>query len=181
MNVRHAHSHLHVLRVGHAGAVRARRPAAARLDGRVTPRAGPVGAATFALALLAYPAFLLFGYAPAEVGGSRLPLGVMAAELNVLAWYVFVAFYRPARRGAPPSPVLRLFDLAVFFLVLATLGAWGLPVLQATGVGGAALKTALTHLFLDAFSEGWFVFGVLGLAAAEAGGTVGRAGRNALG
>lgn len=168
-NVRHAHSHL--MYFGWATpalfALVARRVSG--LGGRPMPRAGLVVGVTFALALLAYPPFLLFGYAPAEVGGARLPLSVMAAGLNVLAWYGFVAVYVRARREAPPSPAMRLLDLALFFLVLATLGAWGLPVLQATGAGGPALKTALTHLFLDAFSEGWFVFGVLGLAAAEVG------------
>ena len=184
-NVRHAHSHL--MYFGWATpalfALIARR--LPDLGGRAMPRVGLVVGLTFAMALLAYPAFLLFGYAPVEVGGARLPLSVTAAGLNVLAWYAFVVGYRRARRDAPgacpgPDPgssALRLFDLAVYFLVLATLGAWGLPVLQATGFAGPALKTALTHLFLDAFSEGWFVFGVLGLAAAEAGAASGTGGR----
>ena len=167
-NVRHAHSHL--MYFGWATpalfALIARRLPG--LGARAMPHAGRVVGAAFALALLAYPPFLLFGYAPAEIGDARLPLSVMAAGFNVIVWYAFAVGYRRARRDAPPSPALRLFDLAVFFLVLATLGAWGLPVLQATGEGGPALKTALTHLFLDVFSEGWFVFGVLGLAAAEA-------------
>ena len=168
-NVRHAHSHL--MYFGWVTpalfALLARR--LPDLGGEAMPRAGAVVGATFALALLAYPPFLLFGYAPAEVGAARLPLSVMASGLNVITWYAFVALYLRARRRAPSSLALLLVDGAVFFLVLATLGAWGLPVLQATGAGGAALKTALTHLFLDAFSEGWFVFGVLALAVAEAG------------
>lgn len=102
-----------------------------------------------------------------EVGGARPPLSVIASALNVLAWYAFAALYGRARRGAPGSGALRVLDLAVLFLVLSTMGAWGLPVVVATG-GADALKAALTHLFLDAFSEGWFVLGVLGLAAAEA-------------
>src|SRR5690606_9264113 len=54
--------------------------------------------------------------------------------------------------------------------VLATLGAWGLPAMQVFGVESPALMGALTHLFLDLFSEGWFVLGVLGLLAAEVSG-----------
>jgi hypothetical protein len=166
-NVRHAHSHamyfgwvtpaLMVL-VAH------RLPS---LGARPMRGAGIAVGAAFATALVAYPPFLLFGYAPAIVGAARLPLSVMTAGFNVLAWYGFVGLYVRARRGAPPSLALRLFDLALFFLVFATLGAWGLPVLQATGVESHALKAALTHLFLDVFSEGWFGLGVLGLAAAE--------------
>jgi hypothetical protein len=62
---------------------------------------------------------------------------------------------------------VRLFDLAVFFLVLATMGAWGLSALQLVGHNGVALRMALTHVFLDIFSEGWFVLGVLGLAVSH--------------
>jgi hypothetical protein len=167
-NVRHAHSHL--MYFGWAtpalmALVALRLP---QLGGRHVPRIGVVIGAAFAAALLAYPPFLLFGYAPAVIGGARLPLSVVGAGLNVLAWYAFAALYVRARRGAPSSLPLRLCDLALCFLVLATLGAWGLPVLQATGSESVALQTALTHLFLDVFSEGWFVLGVLGLAAAEA-------------
>ncbi|MEP0546939.1 MAG: hypothetical protein ABJF88_08405 [Rhodothermales bacterium] len=167
-NVRHAHSHL--MYFGWAtpalfALIAYRLP---HLGGRPMPGAGLVIGATFVLALLAYPPFLLFGYAPAVIGDARLPLSVVAAGLNVLAWYAFAALYARARRAAPSSLGLWLFDLALFFLVLATLGAWGLPALQVVGSENIALKTALTHLFLDVFSEGWFVFGVLGLAATEA-------------
>ena len=167
VNVRHAHSHL--MYFGWATpalfALIARRLPA--LGGREVPHVRRVIGATFALALLSFPSFLLFGYGPAEVGGARLPLSVIASALNVLAWYAFAAVYLRARRDAPPSPALRVLDLAVLFLVLSTMGAWGLPVVVATD-GSDALKAALTHLFLDAFSEGWFVLGVLGLAAVQA-------------
>ena len=168
-NVRHAHSHL--MYFGWATpalfALIARR--LPRLGGRPIPRAGLVVGVTFGLALLSYPPFLLYGYTPARIGTAELPLSVMAAGFNVLTWYAFAGLYRQARRGAPPSLPLRLFDLALCFLVLATLGAWGLPVLLLTGSESPALMSALTHVFLDVFSEGWFVLGVLGLAAAEAG------------
>ncbi len=95
---------------------------------------------------------------------------MIASGLNVFAWYAFVYVYVRARRygprGAESLPV-RLFDLSLWFLVLATLGAWGLPAMQVFGIENPALMTALTHLFLDLFSEGWFVLGVLGLVAAE--------------
>jgi hypothetical protein len=166
-NVRHAHSHTMYfgwVTPALMALVTYRLPA---LGARPMRRAGLVIGIAFATALVAYPPFLLFGYAPAFFGDVRLPLSVMAAGFNVLAWYAFAGLYVAARRGAPSSPALRLFDLALFFLVFATLGAWGLPVLQAVDAENHALKAALTHLFLDVFSEGWFALGVLGLAAAE--------------
>ena len=166
-NVRHAHSHAMYfgwVTPALMALIAHRLPA---LGARPMRREGLVIGIAFATALVAYPPFLLFGYAPAIFGGARLPLSVMAAGFNVLAWYAFVGLYVRARRGAPPSLALRLFDLAVFFLVFATLGAWGLPVLQAVGGEHHVLKAALTHLFLDVFSEGWFGLGVLGLVAAE--------------
>src|SRR5690606_33129778 len=109
------------------------------LGGRPVPRIGLVVGATFGLALLAYPPFLLYGYTSAQIGSAELPLGVMAAGLNVLTWYAFAVLYVRARRGAPPSLPLRLLDLALCFLALATLGAWGLPVLQFSGRESPAL------------------------------------------
>ncbi|HUF10973.1 MAG TPA: hypothetical protein VMO47_16755, partial [Rhodothermales bacterium] len=131
------------------------------------PKLGPAVGLAFLTALVAYVPFLLFGYAPATFGAARLPLSMIAAGVNVLAWYWFVAIYLRARRVDASSIAVRLFDLAVFFLVLATLGAWGLSGMQLVGHDDVALRMALTHVFLDIFSEGWFVLGVLGLAASE--------------
>ncbi len=130
-------------------------------------KVGPAIVLAFVTALLSYVPFLLYGYTPAVLGSTRLPLSMIGAGLNVMAWYWFVVLYVRARTADAPSPAIRLFDLAVFFLVLATLGAWGLSGLQIVGYDNLALRTALTHVFLDIFSEGWFVLGVLGLAAAE--------------
>lgn len=130
-------------------------------------KAGPAIFLAFVTALLSYTPFLLYGYTPAMLGSARLPLSMIGAGLNVIAWYWFVVLYVRARTADAPSPAIRLFDLAVFFLVLATLGAWGLSGLQIVGYDNLALRTALTHVFLDIFSEGWFVLGVLGLAASE--------------
>jgi hypothetical protein len=97
---------------------------------------------------------------------TALLASMIMAGFNVLAWYAYVVLYLRARSDGPSSIALRLFDLAVFFLVLATLGAWGLSVMQVLGIDELPLRVALTHVFLDIFSEGWFVLGVLGLAAA---------------
>ena len=163
-NVRHAHSHLMYFGWATPALMALMTHAMQRHTGRPMRGIGPVLAVVLALALLAYPAFLLWGYAPAVLGDVRLPLSVMAAGFNVIGWYAFAAVYARATRGLQRDTVLRLFDLALLFLVLSTLGAWGLPLSQAAGVASEALKAALTHLFLDTFSEGWFVLGVLGLA-----------------
>ncbi|HMB91930.1 MAG TPA: hypothetical protein VKP65_13840, partial [Rhodothermales bacterium] len=139
-----------------------------RRTGQAMRGVGPVLVLVLVLALLAYPPFLLWGYAPAVLGTARLPLSVMAAGFNVLGWYAFAIVYARATRGVQRDAVLWICDLALFFLVFSTLGAWGLPITQALGVGTEPLKAALTHVFLDTFGEGWFVLGVLGLAYAAA-------------
>ena len=123
------------------------------------------------LGLLAYVPFLLFGYNAAEIGRARLPLSVMAATLNVLAWYAFALVYRRGDlhrpvAGTPLSHPVWLWNAAVAFLLLATLGVIGLPVVILTGIGDPFWSLFFTHLFLDLFSEGWLVLGVLGLAYA---------------
>lgn len=166
-NVRHAHSHLMYFGWG--------TPALMVLIWRCLPTAVTaarvrafrwvVGGALVA-AILAYPPFLLFGYSSVQVGAARMPIAVVGAGLNIFAWYGFVGLYvvstwRQSRTGA-----LRLWDVAVGALVLATLGAWGLSLLPLLGVHNSLVATALTHVFLDLFSEGWFVLGGVGVVYA---------------
>ena len=166
-NIRHAHSH-----TMYFGWVTPALMAliAYRLPG---PGSGRIPGVRFVIGLafltaaLAYPPFLLYGYTSASIGGASLPLAMIMAGANVLSWYAYVLLYFRARSKRPSSIALRLFDLAVFFLVLATLGAWGLSFMQVLGLDSPALRLALTHVLLDIFSEGWFVLGVLGLAASE--------------
>lgn len=166
-NIRHAHSHLMYFGWGTPALMAL---LIAHLDRSgvtfgVRPLRWLFGAA-FAAALLAYPLFLLYGYQVVEVGDARLPLAMIAASLNVFVWYAFVALYVLVRRAAPQTRALRLWDFAVFFLVVATLGAWGLALLQPLGLDSVFASTLLVHVFLDLFSEGWFVLAVLGLAYA---------------
>lgn len=167
LNVRHAHSHLMYfgwVTPALMALIAAHLP---RLTGRaLSPWFGRVIALTIGLGLLAYVPFLLFGYSPAAVGGAELPLSVMAAALNVLAWYAFAWLYRRQARGAPPTRPLALWNAAVAFLLLATVGVIGLPVMVALGIQDALWSLIFTHIFLDLFSEGWFVLGGLGLAYA---------------
>lgn len=118
---------------------------------------------TLVMAVLAYPPFLLYGYRTAVIAGRALPLSVMAAGLNVLGWYVFAWQYRRATRGMPQTFTLHLWDTAVLFLLYASLGGWGLPLLTLLNIENPLLSVGLTHLFLDEFADGWFVLAILGL------------------
>lgn len=117
-------------------------------------------------AVLAYPLFLRFGYTPVQIGSARLPIAVVGASLNMVGWYGFVGLYVATTRALRRTVAIRLWDLAVLALVLATLGAWGLALVQPIGIESPILAMALTHVFLDLFSEGWFVLGVLGVGFA---------------
>jgi hypothetical protein len=167
VNVRHAHSHLMYfgwVTPALMGLIAAWLP---RFSGRPLSRhfQWAMGAAVIAAAL-AYVPFLLFGYQPAEIGGTRLPISVFAATLNVLAWYAYAFLYFKATRGATRVRALRFWDAALIFMILASFGAWGVAAVSRLGVEDPFWSLAMTHLFLDLFSEGWFVLAMLGLAYA---------------
>lgn len=164
-NVRHAHSHLMYF-----GWVT---PLLMVLIWRRLPARATVGrgrgirwvlGGIFAAAAIAYPLFFAFGYRPVAIGDGRMPIAVIGAGLNIFGWYGFVALYAWATRELPRTRPLQLWDMALTFMVLATLGAWGLSLLKPLGLHDPFWATALTHVFLDLFSEGWFVLGVLGVA-----------------
>jgi len=166
-NVRHAHSHL--MYFGWAT------PVLMALVWHYLPKDATrpydrafrwtVGA-TFAAAIVAYPLFLLYGYSAVDIGDTRMPIAVVGAALNILGWYGFVGLYALATQGHPRTPALQLWDMALTFLVLATLGAWGLSLLKPLGLHDPLVAKVLTHVFLDLFSEGWVVMGLLGVARA---------------
>lgn len=164
-NIRHGHSHL--MYFGWATPALMALIFASLL--RATGRAAGGGAnvlltVTFAASLLAYPAFLLFGYQPVQVGNAQLPLSTMASGLNVLVWYAFIFYYWKTTRGVARYMPLRLWDAALAFLFLSSLGAWGLALSAVAGITSPLVASALTHLFLDLFADGWFLLAVLGLA-----------------
>lgn len=163
LNVRHAHSHLMYF-----GWVTPALMAliASRLPAPPSRRLTGLLAAIIAAALAAYVSFLFTGYRPVAIGESSLPASTVLAGLNVLLWYGFVASYRRATRGLPRYPWLRYWDAALGFLVLASLGAWGLALANVVGLDEPLWSLALTHLFLDLFADGWFVLALLGLAYA---------------
>ncbi len=118
------------------------------------------------LAIAAYSAFMLWGYRPAAIGNLRLPISTIIASFNMVAWYGFIVVYWRATKGLVRSKPLRFWDAALAFMVLASLGAWGIAITVILDMRSPVLSAALTHLFLDTFSEGWFVLALLGLAYA---------------
>lgn len=164
-NLRHAHSHLMYFGWATPALMALILAGLPQMTGRVPgARAHVLLAATFAAALLAYPAFLLFGYRPAPVGSAQLPLATMAAGLNILAWYAFIFYYWRFTRGVARYLPIRLWDAALAFLFLSSLGAWGLAISTIAGIESPVVASALTHLFLDLFADGWFLLATLGLA-----------------
>lgn len=164
-NVRHAHSHLMYfswVTPALIALIAANLPAVTDrpLSGRFR---GPI-MFTLAGGLLAYIPFLLYGYGSATIGGRQVPLSVMAAVFNICGWYWFVWVFWQETRGIPRNYPLQLWDGALVFLVYASLGAWGLPVVTLLQVQDPFWSLALAHIFLDSFAFGWFILGLLGLA-----------------
>lgn len=164
-NLRHAHSHLMYFGWATPALMALILAGLPQMTGR-TPgrRAHTLLAATFAAALLAFPAFLLLGYRPAPVGAAQLPLATMAAGLNILVWYAFIFYYWRFTRGVARYLPIRLWDAALAFLFLSSLGAWGLAFSTVAGIDSPLISSAMTHLFLDLFADGWFLLATLGLA-----------------
>ncbi len=164
VNVRHAHSHLMFFGWVTPALMTLIVTWLPRLTGRpLSSRFKWTMAATLVFALLAYVMFIQYGYQPAELGGRRLPLSVFMATLNVLAWYAYAYLYYRTTRGIARSRPLRFWDAALIFMILASLGAWGVAVVSRLQITDPFWSQAMTHLFLDLFSEGWFVLAVLGL------------------
>jgi hypothetical protein len=178
-NVRHAHSHLMyfgwvtpalmALIAAHIPVVSSR-PMSKRFRWPI------IMALIFSL--LAYVPFLLYGYRPAIIDGRNIPLSVIFAGLNILAWYLFIWIYWQETRGAVRNYPLQLWDSALVFLVYATLGGWGLAIITRIGSEDPFWSLAFTHIFLDTFAFGWFVLALLGLiyaaVPAAAGSTMAR-------
>lgn len=164
-NLRHAHSHLMYFGWATPALMALILASLPRLTDRPSSdRAKGLLAVTFAAALLAYPAFLLFGYRPLQFSGAQLPLSTMAAGLNVLVWYAFIVYYWRMTRGVARYLPIRLWDASLVFLFLSSLGAWGLAFSALMDIGSPLVASALTHLFLGLFADGWFLLALLGLA-----------------
>jgi hypothetical protein len=164
-DVRHAHSHLMYFGWATPALMALIVHQLPRMTGRsVSIRFRWVIGLTLILALLAYPPFLLYGYRLAELGERQLPLAVMVASLNILAWYAYGGLYLRATWRIPRNLPLHLWDAALVFQTVASLGAWGRAILAALKVADPLWEVAMVHLFLDLFSNGWFLLALLGIA-----------------
>ena len=72
-----------------------------------------------------------------------------------------------ARGGSLGGERSGVWDAALAFLTLSTLGAWGVGVVHAMSIQDPIWTAAPIHFYLGLFSEGWFVLGVLGVAVAR--------------
>lgn len=174
VNVRHAHSHLMyygwvtpALMTLIAVYLVQDLPDKAQRD-RWQRRFGFVVGLTLGLALVAYVPFLLYGYGVVLLGTAQLPPAVIASFLNLVGWYAFVVIYWQITRGKSRQPAWRLWDLSLGFLLLASLGGWGLALARPFQLTDPALISGFTHFFLDLFSYGWFGLALLGLMVAHA-------------
>jgi hypothetical protein len=174
-NIRHAHSHL--MYMGWAtpalmGLIWALLPSVATKSYDCLFRF--VVGGTFAAAVLCYPLFLVYGYTPVQMGPVRMPIAAAASGLNILCWYAFVGLYAVGTWGLARTGRLRIWDAALALLTVSTLGAWGVGALHGFDLYGAIWTTAAIHFYLDLFSEGWFVLGVLGVMVGVLGEEQGR-------
>jgi len=167
VNVRHAHSHLMYFGWATPALMALIVTWLPQVTGRsISRRFQWVMSATIVVALLAYVMFFQYGYQVAEFGDRRIPISVLMATLNVLAWYAFAFLYFRSTWGARRTRSLRFWDASLIFLLLASMGAWGVAVVSRLQVEDPFWIQAMTHLFLDLFSEGWFVLAALGLVYA---------------
>lgn len=129
---------------------------------------------TFVLALASYPAFLAYGYDVAAIGDAELPVAAIISGLNIFAWYAFVVLYLRATWRVARTRPMRLWDVSLGALVLASFGAWGRAGVMGLGLESPFLAAATVFLFLDIFAEGWFTLALLGLLYVTHDGASGR-------
>jgi len=109
------------------------------------------------LGLTAYPFFLLYGYRPVSIGSAALPVSAMLAGLVMVSWYCFMFGYFKIRHVLDGDPKQLWVDGAIAMLLVCSLGAWGVAVMQAISPANQLLTKAMTHFFLSTFTEGWVV------------------------
>ncbi|MEX1010989.1 MAG: hypothetical protein WDZ29_02905 [Balneolaceae bacterium] len=115
------------------------------------------------LGFLSYPLFLLYGYSSVAIGAASLPLAAINSGLVMITWYWFAWLYYRCRKSIGPTISTIFFDGALAALMVSSLGAWGVSVLQFTTIDSPVISSALTHFFLAVFTEGWAVLGILGV------------------
>jgi len=168
-NIRHAHSHLMFfgwVTPALIGMIFARLPLAQQIPAAQRKKIHIVIVLLLIFAAAAYSVFLFYGYSLVPVGDSMLPIAVMISGLSGLVWYGYLWQYKKISKGLTGHAV-RLWNGAAWFLFLASAAAWGVAITARIDSVPQLVVTMFTHLFLDLFSEGWFILGVLGLIYAS--------------
>lgn len=124
-------------------------------------------AAVLFFGLMAYPFFLLYGYRPVAFGSVTMPLSVIFSGLVMIGWYGFIVGYWKNRTLLKGEKSLPWFDGALILLVICSLGAWGVAVVQEIAPESHLMMKSMTHFFLAAFTEGWVVLVLLGILITE--------------
>lgn len=115
------------------------------------------------LGVASYPFFLFYGYRPVPIAGMDLPVSVILSGLVMVCWYAFIIIYWKERKYISKELPTSFYDGALVMLFMCSLGAWGVAVVQFSGVVNPLWGKALTHFFLATFTEGWVVLFLLGL------------------
>lgn len=162
-DVRHAHSHLMFFGWGTPVLMLL----LLRYSGDTGSRAARLllGFTLFA-ALASYLPFLLSGYRLLSVFGRELPLSMMTAGLNGVAWLAFMIIYWLRARTARTIPAGSSFTAAILLLLAASIGVSLLAVAGVTDAGSLWIN-ALAMFYVEIFAEGWFGIALLGLAYAQ--------------
>ncbi len=162
-NIRHAHSHL--MFFGWAGFLPfliAMQTEVSDLPEKEVSLQKYALWAIIILSPITYFFFLLWGYHPVAIGDAQLPLAAIFSSFVMIAWYVF-AYGFWSSKFEKPNAYLPWFSVALLMLLVSSLGAWGVGLLQFFGVQNALLSKAMTHFFLGSFTEGWVVLIVVGM------------------
>lgn len=123
--------------------------------------------ATLLFGLLAYPFFLFYGYSPVAIGSATMPLSVIFSGFVMISWYVFIIGYWKNRSVLSGEKSLPWFDGALLLLVVCSLGAWGVAVIQEIAPDSHLLMKSMTHFFLAGFTEGWVMLALSAILISE--------------
>jgi hypothetical protein len=97
------------------------------------------------------------------MGSAALPLSVIFSGFVMLSWYGFIIGFWKSRHLLKDDKSLPWFDGALILLIVCSLGAWGVAVVQEIAPQSHLLMKSMTHFFLSAFTEGWVVLVLCGI------------------
>lgn len=118
---------------------------------------------TLSLGLASYPFFLFYGYRPVAFAGMELPFSVILSGLVMICWYGFMFGYWKTRKNITSDLPVLFYDSSLVMLFISSLGAWGVALVQFSGMQIQLFSKVLTHFFLATFTEGWVVLVMLGI------------------